>query len=314
MGHGLVIDREDPVPRNRKLAWTAVLILLAVLTYGRLTERLVGPLGFDGLQSEAASYLGDVRKRALDVFLAARASTGIISVIESIQAGPVVVEGKPGMLLEPVREVVDQLGEMMTISVVTLEALELLREVGIKISFTAFIPLGFLVLAIGLWLRAGRFAVISLGKGLLLAGIMLSIGLPLTIWAEEGLSRSLLHEQYEAAYRNVSQMQSGLGEHLAGPDKQSAAPDAAAPPQTPSLFSRATDWLANAFSAARAAADQNGMQDLSRWLNDKIESVLKLMTIFLVEVFLLPTLLGYAIYRGLRSMMVRVVTVGRDAA
>jgi len=32
------------------------------------------------------------------------------------------------------------------------------------------------------------------------------------------------------------------------------------------------------------------------------------MTIFLMEVFLLPSLLGYAIYRALRSMMVRVMT------
>ena len=302
------------MPRNRKLAWTAILILLAALTYVRLTERLVGPLGFDGLQAEAEGYLGDVRKRALDVFLAARASTGILSVIESIQAGPVVVEGRPGMLLEPVREVIDQLGEMMTISVVTLEALELLREVGIKISFTAFIPLGFLVLAGGLWLKAGRFAVISLGKGLLLAGIMLSIGLPLTIWAEKGIARGLLDEQYDAAYRNVSQMQSGLGEHLAAADKQPAPPASAAPPEPPSLWSRAADWLAGAFTAARTAVDQGGMQDMSRWLNDKVESVLKLMTIFLVEVFLLPTLLGYSIYRGLRSLMVRVVTVGREAA
>ena len=297
------------MPHKSKLAWTAILILLAGLTYSRLTERILGPLGYDGLQNGAETYLGEVRHRALDVFLAARASTGVISVIESIQAGPVVVEGKPGMLLEPVREVVDQLGEMMTISVVTLEALELLREVGIKVSFVVFIPVGFLVLAAGLWLRNQRFDPTPLGKGLLLAGIMLSIGLPLTVWAEKSIAHGLLDEQYYAAYQNVSQMQSGLGEHLSAAQ---AVPSPDTPPEQPSLLSRAGNWIANAFTAARTAIDQGGMQEISRWLNDKVESVLKLMTIFLVEVFLLPTLLGYAIYRGLRSLMVRVVTVGRE--
>jgi hypothetical protein len=319
------IKEEEPLPdtdrgsARSRLAKTAVLLLLALLTYGGITQRVVGPLGYEGLQGQAETYLTGIRQRALEVFLAARASNGFISVIESMQVGPVVVEGKPGMLLEPVRETLDQLGEMMTVSVVTLEALELLREVGGRISFTVLIPLGFVVLAAGLWLPAARLDIRPLGKGMILAGLMLAVGFPLTIWAEKGIAVSLLEDQYNAAYQNVSQMQSGLSDHLASAEQtdQSAAPPADAAPtpaEQPSLLTRAGNWISSTFgsirnvaTAARSATSQSGMEKISQWLNDKVESVLKLMTIFLVEVFLLPSFLGYAIYRGLRSMVVRVV-------
>jgi hypothetical protein len=114
-------------------------------------------------------------------------------------------------------------------------------------------------------------------------------------------------------------MQSGLSDHLASAEQtdQSAAPPADAAPtpaEQPSLLTRAGNWISSTFgsirnvaTAARSATSQSGMEKISQWLNDKVESVLKLMTIFLVEVFLLPSFLGYAIYRGLRSMVVRVV-------
>jgi hypothetical protein len=271
-----------------------ILILLAMLTYSRLTERAVGPLGYDGLQGQAESYLADIRKRALEVFLAAQGANGVIAVIESMQVGPVVVEGKPGMLLEPVRETVEELAEMMTVSVVTLEALELLREMGIKISFRALIPVGLIFLTASLWFRAIR----PLGKGLIVGGLMLSIGLPMTIWAEKAIADSLLEDQYSAAYQNVSQIQSGLGSEALSSD---ASPSA----EQPSFFTRAHNWLTATFGSVPDTATATR---LSHWLNDKVESALKLMTIFLMEVFLLPSLLGYAIYRALRSMMVRVMT------
>ena len=313
-----VLPVADRGSTRSRLAKTAIFLLLALLTYGGLTARAVGPIGYDGLQGQAEGYLSEIRKRALEVFLAARASNGFISVIESMQVGPVVVEGKPGMLLEPVRETLDQLGEMMTVSVVTLEALELLREIGGRISFSVLIPLGFVVLAAGLWLRTGRFDIRPLGRGLILAGVMLAAGFPLTIWAEKAIVKSLLEDQYNAAYQNVSQMQSGLSDHLASAEQQTdqppplvpppALPDATpAPAEPPSLLERAGNWIRNLATAARSATSQSGMEKISQWLNDKVESVLKLMTIFLMEVFLLPTFLGYAIYRGLRSMVVRVV-------
>lgn len=286
-----------------RLAQTALLMVLALVTYGGLTERAISPVGYDGLQGKAEDYLKDVRKRALEVFVAARAANGVIAVVESMQVGPVVVEGKPGMLLEPVREVVDQLGEMMTVSVVTLEALEIGREIGRRISFRVFIPLGLLILAAGLW-RPGRLSFLTpLGKGVLVVGAMLAVGLPLTIWAEEGIARSLLQDQYDAAYQNVSQIRTGLGERLSAVE-QPPPPDA----EQPSLLARAGNWLRDMAKAARASSDQGGMEQISQWLNDKVESALKLMTIFLVEVFLLPSILGYAIYRALRSLLVRVMT------
>lgn len=283
---------------KRRSAATIILILLAMLTYGGLTARAFGPLGYNALQGEAEGYLTDVRKRALEVFLAAQGANGVIAVIESMQVGPVVVEGKPGMLLEPVRETVDELGEMMTVSVVTLESLELLREIGIRISFRALLPIGLIVLAAGLWLPRNRFAIRPLGKGLIVAGLMLSVGFPLTIWAEKAIAESLLDDQYSAAYQNVSQIQSGLNTEALSSDATPAA-------EQPSLFTRAHNWFTGAFGSVPDTATASR---LSQWLKDKVESALKLMTIFLMEVFLLPSLLGYAIYRALRSMMVRIMT------
>jgi len=124
---------------KRRPAATIIFILLAMLIYGRLTDYVVGPLGYDGLQGQAEGYLSDVRSVRWRFSRRSGSKRGDRG--HRIDAGrPVVVEGRPGMLLEPVRETVDELAEMMTVSVVTLESLELLREIGIRISFRALIP------------------------------------------------------------------------------------------------------------------------------------------------------------------------------
>jgi hypothetical protein len=97
---------------------------------------------------------------------------GLLALMESVQVGPVVAEARPGMVLDPIREVMDHLGNMMAVSVISVEALDIVRRVGARSSFSAILPFGLVLLAAGVWLRIGRFSIISFGQGVLVIGVV----------------------------------------------------------------------------------------------------------------------------------------------
>ena len=284
--------------KRRNAIASAALLFLAVLSWSGLAERGAGHAGYDSLQAGAHDYLLDIRKRALEVFLAARTADGLIALMESVQVGPVVAEAKPGMVLEPIREVMTHLGDWMTISVITVEALDIVRVAGTKLAFSVLIPIGLLILAVGPWLRLGGFSLLPLGRAVLVAGLICAIGIPLAVRGEKWLSQELIQSSYTAAYQDVSHIRGDLDAHLQGNDtalQQSAEP--------PSLLERMENWFKDSAATVRAVSQQGGVEAITGWLNSRVESALTLMALFLVEVFVLPSLLGYALYRGLQSMI-----------
>ena len=302
--------------KQRKWAATLGLLLLALLTWIGRTEQVLGFVGYDAVQEDAHLYLLDVRRRALEVFLAARTADGLIALMESVQVGPVVAEARPATILEPVREVMDHLGNMMSVSVITVEALDIVRRVGVRISFASIIPFGLVVLALSPWLVVGRFSLRPVGEGILILGLVLTVGLPAAVCAEKYISRYVIETEYAPAYQDVSHIKSDLDARLAGSADPSISPpvqDPLQPAEPPSLLTRLESWFSGAFArlkdgtnAVRAVTEQGGMASISDWLNGKVESALTLMALFLVEVFVMPSLLGYALYRWLRSMIVSV--------
>jgi hypothetical protein len=299
-------------PIRRKIAATVLLLLLSLLTWIGTTEQVLRLAGYGFVQDEAHGYLMDVRGRALEVYLAARTADGLLALMESVQVGPVVAEARPGMVLDPIREVMDHLGTMMAVSVISVEALDIVRRVGTRISFAAIIPFGLVLLAAGVWLRIGRFSVSSCGQGVLVIGVVMTLGLPVAVCAEKLISKTVIETEFGVAYQDVSHIRSDLDERLAPPDAQPLA-DTLQPIDSPSLLGRIEAWFSNAFSslkdgtnAVRAVTQQGAMDTITTWLNAKVESALTLMAIFLVEVFVMPTLLGYALYRGLRAIIAAI--------
>ena len=293
--------------KQRKIAATIGLLLLALVTWIGKTEQGLDLVGYDAVQQDAHGYLLDVRRRALEVFLAARTADGLIALMESVQVGPVVAEARPATILEPVREVMDHLGAMMSVSVITVEALDILRRVGVRISFASIIPFGLVVLAVAPWLVFGRFSLRPVGEGILILGLVLTIGLPAAVCAEKYISRYVIETEYAPAYQDVSHIKSDLDARLTGTDQPPADP--AQPADPPSLLTRLENWFAplkDGTNAVRAVTGQGGVASISDWLNAKVESALTLMALFLVEVFVMPSLLGYALYRWLRTMIVAV--------
>lgn len=293
--------------RQRKIAATIGLLLLALMTWIGKTEQGLGLVGYDAVQEDAHGYLLDVRRRALEVFLAARTADGLIALMESVQVGPVVAEARPATILEPVREVMDHLGNMMSVSVITVEALDILRRVGVRISFGSIIPSGLVILAAAPWLVVGRFSLRPVGEGILVLGLVLTVGLPAAVCAEKYISRFVIETEYAPAYQDVSHIKSDLDARLTVTDQPPSDP--AQPVEPPSLLTRLENWFAklkDGTGAVRAVTEQGGMTSISDWLNAKVESALTLMALFLVEVFVMPSLLGYALYRWLRSMIVAV--------
>jgi hypothetical protein len=292
--------------KKRKIAATIGLLLLALMTWIGKTEQVLGLAGYDSVQDQAHGYLMDVRGRALEVFLAARTADGLIALMESVQVGPVVAEARPATVLEPVREVMDHLGNMMSVSAITVEAIDILRRVGLRISFSAIIPLALVILALSPWIVFGRFSLRPIGQGILVLGLVLTVGIPAAVCAEKYISRYVIENAYAPAYQDVSHIRNDLDTRLAATPDQPPA-DPVQPVEPPSTLSRIETWLSNAFShgssALRAVTEPGGMESITGWLNAKVESALTLMALFLVEVFAMPSLFGYALYSALRSMI-----------
>ena len=128
-----------------------------------------------------------------------------------------------------------------------------------------------------------------------MAGLISAVGIPTAVWGERWLAHELIDSSYTAAYQDVSQIRGDLQDTNATPQQ---------PAEQPSLLGRIESWFSDSYAQLKDKSNA-----IPEGLNARVESALTLMAIFLVEVFVLPSLFGYALYRGLQSMIAAMFSI-----
>jgi hypothetical protein len=277
-------------------AGVAVLLLIgAALFAAGVAEALLGGLGLDALDRSAQSTVREVTLRAGAAFAISKTINAALSFAQeiSISANVLVAGGSfhPARFLEPVNNLVDQFAFVMLVVAASAAALEVLLAVGAGVGGAVLLPAGLLVLAAGLFLRSRGYRasdrLARLGGLVLLIALVVRLALPVALALTGAISDRYLHERYATASSNL-QIVEGRAEAAASEARrlEEAADD-------PGFLERQRE---------NAAAVRRALALVGENFDSLFDDVVTLVTVFLLETLVLPLLLAWATYRGLRLL------------
>ena len=247
-------------PKHNAPVRIAAVVLLAVL----IVLAWMAPL--DGRAKEHAEA---GLKRALATFATARVANAVISVIQeaSISAGPVFVGAtvKPGEVLDPVNDLIEQLSTLMLVASVSLGMQLLLIHVGGHFAVNAAVTLALLAWA-ALLLASRRNPVWFTRVVVVL--LFVRFAAPLAALGSEGVYQLTLDPVYQQSQKALDTSSRQLAASASAEDVRG--------------------WILDAREKLRNARER---------LEGAVRHIVELMAIFLVQTVVLPILFAWVAYR-----------------
>lgn len=253
-----------PRPKQNAAMRIAAVVILAVLVVLAWTAPL---------DARAKEHAEAGLKRALATFATARVANAFISVVQeaSISAGPVFVGAtvKPGEVLDPVNDLIEQLATLMLIASVSLGMQLLLMHVGGHFAVNAAVSVVLLAWAAMLLTSRRNPAWFTRVVVVLL---FVRFAAPLAALGSEGVYQLTLDPVYQQSQKALD-----------ASSRQVAAPTS---------IDEARGWVLDTREKLRAVRER---------LEGAVRHVVELMAIFVVQTLVLPLAFLWLAYRFFRS-------------
>jgi hypothetical protein len=241
------------------------------------------------LDAPATERIDAGLKRALVSFASARALNAVISVVQGteVTAQPmgIGVVLTPGQVLDPVNDLVEKFSDAMLAASVSFGVEKALIGLGGYWLVSAFLTLVALVWT-GVRLHSARRPPTWLSR-LFLILLMLRYAVPAVTLGSDLLFEKFLAADYAASQQTVE---------LAAGQIEKTEPPAAANAGEASVLDRMKGWLAekNLDASARLEALKHAAERIT-------EQIINLIVIFLLQTLVIPLLLLWALYGGLKA-------------
>ena len=250
------------------------------------------------MDAPAARQVDAGLKRALVSFASARALHGVLSVVQGTQfsAQPlgVGVSLTPGQLLAPVNGLVKSFADFMLVASVAFG----IMKVSLAMGGFWLVSAALTVTGVAwLWARARQHGAVVWLSRLLVLLLMVRFGVPLAVLGTEVLWQQFLAADYAATQQAIA--------GAAGQAAQLNPADGGLGAKGGSFLERARQWLSGVtdvkaqFEAIRLAAER------------VTEQIVQLIVIFLLQTMVIPVLLLWALYRGLRGVLAGLIPAPR---
>ncbi|MGC8522889.1 MAG: hypothetical protein ACP5M5_01235 [Acidibrevibacterium sp.] len=180
-----------------------ILIIVAILGLSGTLEGLVGHFPLSYMENRAVLYLDNSNEKAISTFVILRIFNSVISELESgdvkISLPLLNAEIHPFKTLQPIEELVEQLSDVMLISITSISAQRLLIQVSRALALTIILPLGCVFFIIGSYFHQisisfGRS--LTLGRFMIFLAIFLRFAIPVSGWAGDLLTEHFLTKNY----------------------------------------------------------------------------------------------------------------------
>ena len=258
-------------------------ILVATVLLALLACAWVAPM-----DAPAARQVDAGLKRALVSFASARALHGVLSVVQGTQfsAQPlgVGVSLSPGQLLAPVNGLVKTFADFMLVASVAFG----IMKVSLAMGGFWLVSAALTVTGVAwLWAYARQHDALLWLSRLMVLLVMVRFAVPLVVLGTDVLWQQFLAADYTATQQAIA----GAAGQAAQLNQADAGPSGAGG----SFLERARQWLSGVtdvkaqFEAIRGAAER------------VTEQIVQLIVIFLLQTMVIPVLLLWALYRGLRA-------------
>ncbi len=259
-------------PNRRKLALSALIVVLGLLAYGAVLDRLLALPGFRKLDEKGEAYYHTTLRRSAYTYGVVRGINGLISVIQetevAVSPAGVGVSLALGEFVDPVNDLTERFSWVMLVATTALGVQTFLMDVGAWAGLRFLLPPALLLLLAGIWRRRwGRFDCRDIGTRLVVFAVLIRFCLPAVALVSEAVYNRFLADEYETSIQSLEMV-----------NRQIEDVDLLQKTDDQGVFSRI---MASAKIRKTIAA-------LKEKLSDYASFMLTLMTIFLIQTVILP--------------------------
>jgi len=293
---GWVAGRPRPQPGGdggqRVGLGMALAALVTLCVTGVAGERIVDPL-LVPLDHHAEAYVDRALVEAGASYVGARAFERLLAIGGDISIGIGFIEGRPGQIFEPLRDLLDRFSTVVLVALGSLTLQKVMLELGSDLAVALFLPLALGLFALALCAgppRRSARALASAGGLLLGTAVMLRLLLPLTGAGVAAVAQRALDERQAAAQATVERAADRVGLDV----DMDRPPAAAAPEAGPSQPDEATLGARMGALQDRAEALQGVDQ---QWLDGLFAAFVDLVAVFLIETLIAPLIVLLLLWR-----------------
>ena len=270
----------------------ALAALFTVCVTGLAEERIVDPL-LAPVDGHAETYVDRALLQAGGTYVGARAFERLLAVAGAISIGIGFIEGRPGQIFEPLRDLLDRFSTVVLVALASLTLQKVMLQLGADLALALFgsaaIALYALAVAGGRW-RRGRHALASAAGLLLGTAVVLRILLPLTGVGVAAIAARALADRQQAATTTVERAAQRVGLEL-----ELDGPGASPPPSADGQTIGARMGELKARAQALQAVDE-------AWLDDLFGAFVDLVAVFVIETLIAPLLVLLLLWRLWRRL------------
>lgn len=233
--------------------------------------------------------------RSLAVFAAARALGAVISVAQGTQLDVkpvgVGVSFAPGQALQPLNEFIDQFATVMLVASVSFGIQLLLIEIGTHWLVSALLSAA--VVGALLLNRTGRAGSARWLRSTLVLLLVIRFAVPMAALANGALHRNFMEEGYRAELASIERSPAAVLGRSAAPAGAAAADEG--------LGARLRQWMPDLNDL------RSGYDAMQKAAADWSLTIVKLISLFILQTVLLPVLFLWLAWRLARAMASRLL-------
>ncbi|NVJ91521.1 MAG: hypothetical protein HWE34_07670 [Methylocystaceae bacterium] len=277
-----------------QLKQSVIILAVIALCLTGLFDTLYKLTPLPTFEENAASYLADVRERAAYSYAAARTLNATISLLESVDTGVGFVSLKPGQVLEPINDMIEQFSDLVLIALASVGVQEILIAVLGDISWTYLLPLALFPALIAPWSGQWKQKLNTISMTFVVTVIATRLLIPTIALGGQTITDSYLRNDFDQAIQQVETVRKKTNEAVGAVPRatQELPPEITPPSRNNSVFSPAPAQSGESivlpnWDMVKKLADS---EKLLTMLENIPQRIITLITIFTFETLALPLL------------------------
>jgi hypothetical protein len=291
---------------RKKIAWSAIMITLLVLTIIPATRTpLFERHFFQTADTRATAYIDQSLKNAGAAFLLARGFNAVVSVFQEselqLEPAGVGVSLALGQALDPINDLVERFSWVMLASLTSLGIQKFLIEITPFLSIQILLLLALSALLAGVWqTNRSPIDLSQIGRILLLSAIVLRFAVPAMAFLNHQVYETFLAERHDQSVarldRSTRMLESYALDDTAEQVGAQQEGDNAGDRQ--GWFGQAQETLSQAIEQGKVFFDvKTKFAAVKRLTQEMVDTVIDLIVVFTLNTIVLPLIFLWGIFK-----------------
>ena len=276
-------------PHARRIGLAvAMTAIIATTVSGTADQRLFDPL-LTPLDEPAAEYVDRALLQAGGTYVGARALERLLAVAGDISIGIGFVEGRPGQIFEPLRDLLDRFSTVVLAALASLTLQKVMLELGGDVALPLFASAAAALAVVALIAGPRRQLARSFASaaGLMLGtAVLLRLLLPLTGIGVAAIAGHVLEDRQQAATATVERAAGQVGLDV---DLDRAPGEVTGPTAEDRTLGERMGTLKDQAQSLQAV-DQG-------WLDSLFNALIDLVAVFVIETLIAPLAVLFLLWR-----------------